>query len=361
MPYNRTVFLVAGGTGGHVFPALALAQELIARGINVECITDKRGEKYFRNTRLVPHIVKSSAWATDWQGKLKAGWQIAQGIIHSFEMIREHSPFCVVGFGGYPSFPTVKAAQLLKIPTILHEQNAVFGRANRQVAKLAQHIATSFENTKMIADEDKKKVIVTGNPVRPNFLENYKPYKAPSEGKRLNLLVFAGSQGSSLFSKVLPAAIALLSDDLKARLRLVQQTRFEDVDMVSKAYVDMNVKANVQPFFTEILELYQKSHLVIARAGASTIAEITSLGQPTIFIPLASSLDGDQAQNAEQLVAKEAGWMIAEKNFTPEVLAAKLTEILNDPAKLASVAEAAQSLGKPEAANLLADLVTKIN
>jgi UDP-N-acetylglucosamine--N-acetylmuramyl-(pentapeptide) pyrophosphoryl-undecaprenol N-acetylglucosamine transferase len=360
MSKSKTVFLVAGGTGGHVFPALALAEELMSRDIQVECITDKRGEKYFRNTNLVPHVVQSSAWAKDWKGKFKAALKIGQGMIQSFEICREHSPHCVIGFGGYPSFPTVKAAQFLKIPTVLHEQNAVFGRANRQLADGALYIATSFPETQSFPSHNKNKIIVTGNPLRSIFSEIGNDYKLPSEEKKFNLFSFAGSQGSSIFSKVLPAAIEKLSPELKAKIAVVQQARFEDVDSVVNMYEKMGVSAKVQPFFKDMPKLYKKAHLIIGRAGGS-VAEITAMGRPSILVPLAISLDGDQAQNAKQIVANKAGWMIEEKDFTADTLAAKLTELFENPELLVSTAAAAKSLGKLDAAANLADIIEKLS
>lgn len=359
MSDNKTIFLVAGGTGGHVFPALALAEELVTRGFEVVCLTDKRGEKFFRNTNLVPYIIASSAWAGDWKGKLKAGLKITHGLIQSFELIREFSPVAIIGFGGYPSFPTVKAAQLLKLPTILHEQNAVYGRANRQLSGKALRIATSFKETKLLPDGYKNKTIYTGNPIRSNFLSNTKPYKAPAMDGAINLLIFAGSQGSALFSKIMPQAIEKLPEEMRRRLNVVQQTRFEDVDNVRLAYQEMDVAVQVQPFFGDMLKLYQKAHLVISRAGASTVTELTSLGRPSLLIPLASSLDGDQAQNAAQIVSHKAGWMMAEKELTSDSLAVRLKELFSDPVQLENAAVASTGLGKPDAAARLADVVLK--
>jgi UDP-N-acetylglucosamine--N-acetylmuramyl-(pentapeptide) pyrophosphoryl-undecaprenol N-acetylglucosamine transferase len=359
MTDTKTVFLVAGGTGGHVFPALALAEELLKRDIHVECITDKRGEKYFRQTSIVPHVVQSSAWATDWKGKLKALMKIIPGMIHSFELCREYSPGVVIGFGGYPSFPTLKAAQLLKVPTILHEQNAVFGRANRQLADGALYIATSFPQMQNFPVQYKNKIAVTGNPIRDVFTLMENTYRLPKEDGKFNIFSFAGSQGSSIFSKVLPAAIEKLDPALRAKITVVQQARLEDVDAVTQAYTAMNVAAKIQPFFKDISKLYRKAHLVIGRAGGS-VAEITAMGLPSILVPLAISLDGDQAQNAAQIVANNAGWMIEEKDFTADTLAAKLKELLENPALLQQTAQAAKSLGKPDAAANLADVIEKL-
>lgn len=355
---SKTVFLVAGGTGGHVFPAISLAEELISRGINVECITDNRGERFFRQTNLIPHIVTASAWATDWPGKIKAAIKIIRGIIHSLELCQEYRPACVVGFGGYPSFPTIKAAQLIRIPTVLHEQNAIFGRANRQVAPFAKRILTSFDDTKSLPLEQKRKIIVTGNPVRRTFahVSDYQPY---SGEKPINLLVFSGSQGSALFSQILPDAIGKLDAQLRSRLNIVQQSRADDVEKVKAIYQKLGVNAKVQSFYSNMTRQYEQAHLIIARAGASTITEIMATGRPGIFIPLAASLDGDQAQNAMHLVSNQAGWMIEEKNFTPETMAQKLDEILKDPAKLQATAQAARALSKPDAVTHIADIIMK--
>lgn len=360
MSQPKTIFLVAGGTGGHVFPALALTEELLARGYQVECLTDKRGEKFFRNTTIVPHVIQSSAWGGDWKAKLKAAIKILQGMIHSFELCREYTPSCVVGFGGYPSFPTLKAAQLLKVPTFLHEQNAVFGRANRQLAPQALRIAVSFKDTKLLPAEYKNKVVITGNPIRANFTAAVTPYAPPSADGAINLLIFGGSQGSALFGKVLPEAVSLLPEDIRRRLFVTQQTRFEEVDTVKKTYQEMGVAAQIQPFFTDILKLYQQAHLVVARAGASTVTELTALGRPAIFIPLAASLDGDQAQNAAQVVENNGGWLLPEKTFTAQALAAKLTELFSEPLRLEQAARAAAALGRPDAAARLANAVTKL-
>jgi len=355
----KTVFLVAGGTAGHVFPALALAEELQKRGVAVECFTDKRAEKYYLQSSLTPEVIQSSAWSNTLKGKLLATWKILSGFVHSLEMCREHSPSCVVGFGGYPSFPTVRAAQLLKIPTVLHEQNAVYGRANRSLTQHAKNVALSFNDTKSLPVEAQPKAIVTGNPVRSSFTAQISEFKAPQNAEPFHLLVFGGSQGSTIFSKVLPKAIALLDPALVARIVLHQQTRLEDVDKLTKRYGKLNVNAIIQPFFNDIVQQYQRCHLVIGRAGAGTVTELTAMGRPAILVPFAASLDGDQAQNAASIVAQNAGWMIEEKDFTPEILAAKLTEILTHPTQLEAAAKAAKALGKPQAASALADIVMR--
>lgn len=355
---TQPVFLVAGGTGGHVFPALAVAEILIGRGINVECITDKRGARFFSNTNVTPHIVSSSTFAGNWKQKAMASVKIGYGLLQGFEMCREYSPAAVVGFGGYPSFPMMFAAQFLKIPTIVHESNAVFGRANRKVAAKTKFIATSFAETKHIHPAHVSKIVQTGNPLRKYFSGDF-TYPAPKKDEPLHVLIFGGSQGSSLFSKIVPAAVELIDPDLRKNLTITQQCRPEDMDAVTLAYNRMAVSARLQPFFTDMPKLYKRAHLVIGRAGGS-VAEITVTGRPSLLVPFANSLDGDQAQNAQRIVANKAGWLMEEKDFTPENLAAKLTEILRQPDLLADAAERSKELGKPDAAERLADLVMQV-
>lgn len=352
---SQPVFLVAGGTGGHVFPALALAEVLIGRGIQVEFITDKRGERFLGNTNITPHIISSATFGGDWKKKTLAGIKVGYGLLQSFEMCREYSPAAVVGFGGYPAFPTLFAAQFLKIPTIVHESNAVFGRSNRQVASKTRFIATSFDETKNINLAFASKIVQTGNPLRRNFSGDFS-YPSLKKDEPIQLLIFGGSQGSSLFSKIVPAAIELIDPELRRNLIVTQQCRQEDMDAVTLTYNKIDISARLQPFFTDMPKLYKRAHLVIGRAGGS-VAEITATGRPSILIPLAASLDGDQAQNAQRIVANKAGWLIEEKDFTPENLAAKLTELITQPDLLVQAAERSKQLGKPDAAEKLADLV----
>jgi UDP-N-acetylglucosamine--N-acetylmuramyl-(pentapeptide) pyrophosphoryl-undecaprenol N-acetylglucosamine transferase len=351
------IFLVAGGTAGHVMPAIALGTELLTRGHQVEFITDKRGEKYFDGTNIFPQIVASSAIPKEPAKKALAAVKIAQGLWQSYTLCREHAPDIVVGFGGYPSFPTVFMAQLLKMPTMLHEQNAVFGRANRQVAKKAKTIAVSFPQTKFLDNAYKDKTIVTGNPVRAVFTQKAAPYQAPSSNAPFNLLVFGGSQGSTIFSKILPQAVEKLPPDLRQRLAITQQCRKEDVDIVTAEYNRLGVTARLQTFFKDMPQLYNRAHLILARAGASTVAEIAAVGRPALFVPLAASLDGDQAENARQFIRNGAGWLLEEKGFTPETLALKLIEWMNNPAVLAAAAIAAKELSVGDATVKLADAV----
>jgi UDP-N-acetylglucosamine--N-acetylmuramyl-(pentapeptide) pyrophosphoryl-undecaprenol N-acetylglucosamine transferase len=353
---SKTIMLVTGGTGGHVFPALALTEVLMARGHRVEVMTDTRGERFFSGTNIFPNIIASSSVPGDFKGRAKAALKIIQGIIQSMEYCREYEPNVVVGFGGYPSFPTLFAAQFLKIPTIVHEQNAVFGRANRQVAERVKYIATSFPETKLLNIMHQPKTVHTGNPIRKVF-SHALPYLPPGKDEPFQLAIFGGSQGNTLFSDIVPQAIELLSPDLRQNLVITQQCRAEDIDRVTLIYNKIGITARLQTFFNDIPDLYNRAHLIIGRAGASTVAEITAMGRPAVYIPLAVSLDGDQAENARQCVARKAAWMLEEKGFTPDSLAAKLTELMNDPAQLLQAAQSAKTLGAAQAAEKLADLV----
>lgn len=353
---SDTILLVAGGTGGHVFPALALGEVLAARGYNVEAVTDRRAAGYYKNAPFKPNVITSSAIKSGLWGRAWSLFKIGAGIIESLDILRELSPKAVIGFGGYPSFPTLFAAQLLKIPTILHEQNAVFGRANRAVAKKAKQIGLSFANTIHLPENGN--TTVTGNPIRAAFRAAEIPYNAPQGDAPFHLLVFGGSQGSRIFNEILPAAFALLSPPLRARLDIVQQVRDEAKTELVRAYDGLGLKARLQGFFDDMPMLHNWSHLTIGRAGASTVAEITNAGRPSILVPLAISLDGDQARNALNLQEKGAAWVLREAELTPQALADRLTELMQQPALLQNAAIAAKTLGMPDAAERLADLVT---
>jgi UDP-N-acetylglucosamine--N-acetylmuramyl-(pentapeptide) pyrophosphoryl-undecaprenol N-acetylglucosamine transferase len=352
------ILLVAGGTGGHVIPAIALAEVLVDRGYTVEFVTDVRGEKFFTGTNITPYKVNSSAIPKDWKGRIKAALKIGMGIIQSLDTLRETEPKAIVGFGGYPSFPTMFAAQLIEFPTIIHEQNAIFGRASNQVAGQAKAIATSFPETRGIKADHQNKVVYTGRPLRKNFTVS-SPYQAPQDSQPFNLLIFAGSQGSALFSQVIPQSLAQLPANLRIRLAVTQQCRPEDIEAVNTLYHTAGINAKLKAFYDDMPQQLDRAHLVIARAGGS-VAEITAMGRPAILIPLAASLDGDQAANAEQMVNNKAAWVIEEKDFTPEALTSKLAELMTNPAQLAEAAQGSRELGKADAASRLADVVIAV-
>jgi len=354
--------LMAGGTGGHLFPAMALAQELRRRGHVIHLMTDERvtnyGDKFpARDIHVVPSATPSIRNPLKF---LDAGITIASGIFVAWRKLREIKPDAVIGFGGYPVFPPFVAASLMKIPGILHEQNAVLGRANRALARFADALALSFEFTKF-ADKFDVHQVDTGNPVRDRVREAAIGigYSALRETDAMRLLVFGGSQGARVFSDLVPAAIAEIPEKIRKRLRITQQCRPEDLERVTSAYKVAKVNVELAPFFDDLPQRMADCHLVICRSGASTVAELTVLGRPSIMIPLPGSLDADQANNAAFVEASGGGWLEEQATVSPQSLATRLQELIGEPQLLAEAAEKAKSLGQPRAVERLADLAEK--
>jgi UDP-N-acetylglucosamine--N-acetylmuramyl-(pentapeptide) pyrophosphoryl-undecaprenol N-acetylglucosamine transferase len=359
----RSILLAAGGTGGHLFPAFALAEELGRRGYPVELATDMRGDRYGTGfpARAV-HRLPSSTLASKSPVEIaKTGLTLSRGMVAARRLLKSLKPSVVVGFGGYPSFPPLMAARLLKIPTALHEQNAVLGRANRMLAKYTTAIATSFERTKFVDDVLAAKCRFTGNPVRAVVIaEAVRPYAAPDSNGPISLVVFGGSQGARYFSDVMPPALKLLPEALRVRITLVQQAREEDAGAVKAEYAAAGIAAEVAPFFKDLPARMAASHLVVARAGASSVAELAVLGRPSILVPLPHALDNDQLQNATRLAESGGAWCIEQKTLSPERLAGEITSIVGDPQRLARAAAAAKAAGRPDAVARLADLVEEL-
>ena len=351
--------LMAGGTGGHLFPAMALAQELRRRGHDLHLMTDHRvaayGEQFpARETHIVPSATPSVRNPVKFAG---AAVTILGGVATARRKLRKIGPQAVVGFGGYPIFPPFLAARMLGIPGVLHEQNAVMGRANRALASRATKIALSFSTTRH-AEAYAGKSVLTGNPVRDRVRAVADTaYPALDDASPIRLVVTGGSQGARAFSEFIPPAIAQLPDALRQRLRIAQQCRPEDLDRVTEAYRQAHVNVELQPFFTDLPERMAAAHLVIARAGASTIAELTVLGRPAILVPLPGALDADQKNNALLVDQAKAGWIVEQATISPPSLANRLTSLFGDPATLEAAAAAAKSLGQPFAVEQLADLV----
>lgn len=360
MNVETSVLLAAGGTGGHLFPAQALAEELARRGCNVDLVTDMRGDRYgtgfpARNVYQVP-AATFSGWSP--VAMVRTAWMLGRGILAAYRLLGQIKPKAVIGFGGYPTFAPLVAASLRGIPSALHEQNAVLGRANRTLAKRVSRIATSFEATKYLDDELSTKERFTGNPVRSAVIDcASRPYWAPGAQGEIAVLVFGGSQGARFFSDTVPLALAGLPIDLRHRLRVVQQARKEDVDSVVAAYKANGISAEVSPFFRDLPRLMATAHLVIARSGASTIAELTVVGRPSILVPLPHALDNDQLQNAMRLAESGGAWCIEQKNLSPERLRREIEALFADSGKLAAAATIAKSMGRPDAVARLADLV----
>ncbi len=358
-----SVMLAAGGTGGHLFPAFALAEELRHRGIAVDLITDMRGDRYgsgfpARDVYKVPAATLASRSPLD---AAKTALALARGIKAAHSILGRVRPSVIVGFGGYPTFPPLLAARMRGIATVLHEQNAVLGRANRMLAKRVTGIAASFDHTKYLDGDLAAKSRVTGNPVRQSVMAAAtEAYVAPQPSDNVRILVFGGSQGARYFSDAVPPALASLPDAMKRRLRVIQQAREEDIDRVRESYTANGIAADVKAFFPDLPKAMAKAHLVIGRAGASTVAELTVIGRPSILVPLPHSLDNDQLNNALQLAESGGGWCIEQKNLTPEHFAEEIQHLINAPATLAAAAEAAKRAGRPDAVSRLADFALEV-
>ena len=355
------ILLAAGGTGGHLFPAEALAHELKAAGWSVHLVTDSRAERFAGTfpseaIHVVPSATIGSKNPIKVVGSLLTLWK---GLRAARRLMAKLRPAVVVGFGGYPTVPPLLAATGMGIPTLIHEQNAVMGRANKALAGRVKAIAGGFlpETSGLYA----AKTVTTGNPVRPAVLAAAeKPY-APSVGDApFHLVVFGGSQGAQFFSKSVPQAISRLTDAQRARLRITQQARPEDRDGVTAIYVKLGVPAEVSPFFTDMAERIAEAHLVICRSGASTVSEISVIGRPSVLVPYPYALDHDQAANAAALAAAGGAEVIAQADLSTDRLTRLIADAMGKPEAMSTMAAGARQAGKPEATQLLAGLVEAI-
>ncbi|MBL8834773.1 MAG: undecaprenyldiphospho-muramoylpentapeptide beta-N-acetylglucosaminyltransferase [Alphaproteobacteria bacterium] len=350
--------LAAGGTGGHVFPAEALATELLRRGFRLALITDRRGTAYRGALGdIETHRLGVLAPVGGFGRKIASGVSLVAGVFAARRLLRRLAPQVVVGFGGYPSLAPMIAATRLGLPTLIHEQNAALGRANRMVARSVATVATSFPEVRLMPSGVGARL--TGNPVRDAVIAlRDRIYQAPAE--RLSILVTGGSQGASVFAKVVPAALAALPDAVRARVELVQQTRAEDIHAVRAACAQSGVSATLAPFFADLPERLGAAHLVICRSGASTVAELAVVGRPAILVPYPFAADDHQTDNARAFAAAGGGWQVANDAFTPAELAQRLARLADAPRDLATAASAARSFGRPDAAARLADLVASL-
>ena len=357
------VLLAAGGTGGHLFPAEALANALARRGIAVDLATDRRAAGYagkFPARRI--YVLPSDTLRSRNPLRLALTLLVlGYGILRAVLLLLWLRPAAVVGFGGYPTLPPVLAAWLLRIPRIVHEQNAVLGRANRLLAARASAIATGYPGILAQKAALAIKAVHTGNPVRAAVREAVAhAYEEPAAGKPFRLLVFGGSQGARIMSEIVPGAIERSAAPLRARIRVVQQCRAEDIGEVKAIYARLGVPADLAVFFNDMPERIAASHLVIARSGASTVAELAAIGRPSILVPLPHALDQDQLANATVLVAAGGALLIRQDGFSAERLAQELSQLAEKPAMLAGMAAAARAAGRADAAERLADLVMRV-
>lgn len=355
------IVLAAGGTGGHLFPAEALAYELKNRGWDVHLATDARAQRFagsFSPEHI--HVIRSATISGRNPIALaKTFYALWQGNLDSRKLFRKLKPKLVVGFGGYPTLPPLYAASNMGIPTLIHEQNAVMGRANKGLAGRVKAIAGGFlpQNQESYAS----KTVSTGNPVRPPVLEAAQvPYKPAKQGEEFRLLIFGGSQGAQYFSHALPQAIALLDPAERARLFITQQSRKEDEVALRSAYEKLGVPAEVSPFFNDMPARIANAHFVISRSGASTVSEISVIGRGALLVPFPHALDHDQAANAAALASVGGCQVVSQRDLSPERLAEIILAAMNEPERLEIMARAAKSVGKPNAAQLLADLAEGI-
>jgi UDP-N-acetylglucosamine--N-acetylmuramyl-(pentapeptide) pyrophosphoryl-undecaprenol N-acetylglucosamine transferase len=359
MSIVRHYVLAAGGTGGHMMPAFALGAELLRRGHHVALVTDERGTKIPGcPDKIVTHVLPAGRITKDprsWFGGLRA---IARGRQMAIQLYSSFAPSAVVGFGGYPAYPALLGAFSRKIPTIVHEQNAVLGRVNRLAAAQVNAIATSYPDILRLKGRDIPKVHLIGNPVRAEVLAlRDQTYPPLDEDGIFRVLVTGGSQGASILSEVVPDGLARLPLNLRRRLQVTQQCRAEDIEAVRATYASHEIPAELATYMPDLPERLGWSHLVIARAGASTIAELTCAGRPAILIPLPSATDNHQAYNVKEMVAAGGARAIAQAQFTPVELAKQIQKIALQPGAMENAARAAKNCGRPEAVSDLADLV----
>jgi UDP-N-acetylglucosamine--N-acetylmuramyl-(pentapeptide) pyrophosphoryl-undecaprenol N-acetylglucosamine transferase len=363
MSSQPLVLIAAGGTGGHLFPAEALATALKSLGARVALASDARVGK-IAGSFPADEVIQIAAATPSGRAPAqmaRAALVLGYGVVRALQAIGRLKPAVVVGFGGYPTVPPVLAASLLRVRTVIHEQNGVMGRANRFLAPRVSLIATGFPDVKGIPENTSARRIHTGNPVRPAVVEAARaPYPPALPDGTLRLLVFGGSQGARVMSEIVPAAVSRLSDDHRRRLGVTQQARGEDLQQVEAEYRRLGVAAQVQPFFKDLPQLIAESHLVVARSGASTVAELAVIGRPSILVPLPGALDQDQAANAQSLADIGAAAVISQEAFTAERLAGEIVERFRDPPGLTRAAAAAKSAGVADAAERLAAQVVRL-
>jgi UDP-N-acetylglucosamine--N-acetylmuramyl-(pentapeptide) pyrophosphoryl-undecaprenol N-acetylglucosamine transferase len=354
--------LAAGGTGGHMIPAHALAAELKSRRHGVLLITDERGSRFPGLFEGVPvHILPAGRLGGGPIGWLKAASSVVKGRGEAKRLYREHTPDAVVGFGGYPAFPSLLAASSMKIPTVLHEQNAVMGRVNRLLAGEAEAIGVAYEEIDRLKPKYQAKTVLIGNPVREEIARlGELPFPAFDAVAPLKILVTGGSQGATILSQVVPEGLGMLEPSLRRRLQVVQQCRPDDIERVRKQYAELGIPAELMTYIEDMAAKLADCHLMIGRAGASTIAELTAAGRPAILIPFAAATDDHQTANAREMVKAGGARAIKQENFTAEVLARQIEALAMDPLALNNAAARALSVGRPHAARDLADLVERV-
>ena len=351
---RKRIVLAAGGTGGHIFPAQALAQELVSHNNSIFLFTDTRGA-FFKDTSLKIFKIPASHIQGNLFKKAKGGILTLASIIIAFYHLLRIKPDAVVGFGGYASFPTIVAACLLRLPTFIHQADAYFGRTNRLLAPFVTGIATSFPHVENIPKSCQQKITFTGLPIRSDI--KLSPYVMSNEDEPFHLLVTGGSQGAKVFGEVIPQAILLLPNPIQKRLHITQQCRSEFLDEIHSSYKKTKAKVDLAPFLEQMGKYYKKAHLIIERAGASSVMETAFAGRPALFIPYPYAMDDHQFYNAQQVVSCNGGWMMREEELTPTSLANFLSDLVIFPWKLREAAVNIQKIIIPDASSKLAHLV----
>lgn len=358
---SRHYVLAAGGTGGHMIPAHALAEELLMRGHRVALITDERGARIpglFDRAQV--HVLPAGRLSGGPIGWMRAMKNILTGRAMALRLYETFRPAAVIGFGGYPALPALLAARRDRIPSLIHEQNAVLGRVNRLMAGGVDAIATAYDEVQRLPANAKDKVHLVGNPVRDEVAAiREQPFPPLGEDGIFRLLVTGGSQGAAILSEVVPAGLALLPEHFRRRLQVTQQCRAEDIEQVRAYYAGLGVPADLATYLPDLPDRLAWSHLVVARAGASTIAELTAAGRPAILVPLPSATDDHQTANAREMAKAGGARTIPQSRFTPIEFAKQMQKLALDPGALANAAERAKAVGRPNAASDLADLVER--
>lgn len=354
------LIVAAGGTGGHVFPAQALAEEMLDRGWRVKLWTDNRGLKFTDNFPDAAEIYEVKS-ATISRGnlfsKMISPIKLMIGIVTSFLRLRQQRPSVVAGFGGYPAFPPLLAAYIARVPRVIHEQNGVLGRANKLLSKRVNLVVCGASMTELPPNV---KSITVGNPIREDILANSgTAYSIPERGD-LKLLVIGGSQGASLMDEIIPQSVANLPETLRSRLKVVQQVRPQHQSTVERCYKELGITYSISNFFEDIAKKMVETHLIIARAGASTVAEIAAIGRPSILIPFAAAANNHQSANAAGLVAAGAAIVVSETDVSPERLATEMSNIFQNTAQANSMAQSARRIAMPHVAANFADIIESL-
>lgn len=344
-----------------MYPAAALARDLISRGYDVALVTDVRGMKFRHIFGEIPvHTINAGTLGAGLMGKLQGMAKMGFGIAQARGLLKKLKPVIVVGFGGYPSVPSVYAAQRMGIPTVLHEQNAVLGRANQFLASRATRIALSLPHVEGLSNADANRAVITGNPVREEIAALCtRPYPILQSDGPLKLFIMGGSLGAHIFAEIVPKALSRLPVAYRNRLEVTQQCRAEDLEEVRNEYARSGIQARLDTFFNDVPDTLSQSHLLICRAGASTVAEVTAAGRPAIFVPMHHG-DQQQTLNAERIADAGGAWVMPQSGFTEDALLARIETFLQSPQALFRAAEAARSCGRPDAARRLGNLITTL-